>query len=72
MIDRFPGAPAGSYVSDEGWLIVGDQAWTVEEWRQTSLGGRRPPGRPRASEGSPAVIAKRLNERRRYHARRTA
>jgi hypothetical protein len=30
--EAFPHAPPGSYVSDEGWLIVGGQAWTREEW----------------------------------------
>jgi hypothetical protein len=28
----FPNAPAGSWVCSEGWLIVGDEAWTVAEW----------------------------------------
>lgn len=28
----FPGAPPGSYVCEEGWLIVGDEAWTPQEW----------------------------------------
>lgn len=44
----FPDAPAGSYVCEEGWLIVGDEAWTAEEWRASA---RRPHsttgGRPR-------------------------
>jgi hypothetical protein len=30
---RFPGAPDGSYVSEEGWLVVDDEAWTEHEWR---------------------------------------
>ena len=29
---KFPGAPAGSWVSPEGWLIVGDEGWTQHEW----------------------------------------
>lgn len=32
-LDRFPGAPPYAYVSEEGWLVCGDQAWTEEEWR---------------------------------------
>lgn len=28
----FPDAPPGSYVTEQGWLVVGDQAWTAEEW----------------------------------------
>lgn len=31
----FRDAPPGSYVCEEGWLIVGDEAWTVEEWNTT-------------------------------------
>lgn len=33
----FPGAPPGATVCEEGWLIVGDEAWTVHEW-STALG----------------------------------
>lgn len=29
---RFRNAPPGSYVSEEGWLIIDDEAWTAEEW----------------------------------------
>lgn len=28
----FPGAPPWAYVSGEGWLIIGSEAWTLEEW----------------------------------------
>lgn len=28
----FRDAPPGSYISEEGWLIVGQEAWTLEEW----------------------------------------
>ena len=28
----FPDAPADSYVSEEGWLICGEEAWTLHEW----------------------------------------
>ncbi len=34
---RFPEAPPGSYVSEEGWLVVGDEAWTEDEWRGGSF-----------------------------------
>lgn len=30
---RFPGAPPGSYVTEEGWLVYGDEAWTEDDWR---------------------------------------
>lgn len=45
---RFPGAPPGSYVSDEGWLIVGEEAWTAEEWSGDHgvRWRRNHPGRP--------------------------
>ena len=45
---RFPDAPPGSYVCEEGWLIVGDEAWTEYEWnvyvdaRPRSIGRGRP------------------------------
>jgi hypothetical protein len=29
---HFPDAPAGSYVCEEGWLVINDQAWTEAEW----------------------------------------
>lgn len=40
-IKDFPDAPAGSYVSEEGWLICANEAWTVTEWadRTPRLGG---------------------------------
>ena len=28
----FYAAPVDSYVSDDGWLIVADEAWTLQEW----------------------------------------
>ena len=40
---RYPGAPPGSYVSEEGWLVVGAEAWTEEEWaRRERWRDRRP------------------------------
>lgn len=32
--------PAGAYVTPEGWIVYGDQAYTAEEW--TRRGPRRP------------------------------
>ena len=32
----FPEAPPDAWISEEGWLIVGDEAWTVDEWRARS------------------------------------
>jgi hypothetical protein len=32
----FHDAPLGSYVSEEGWLITEDEAWTLAEWREKS------------------------------------
>lgn len=32
MNEPFPDAPPGSYVCDEGWLIIDDEAWTEDEW----------------------------------------
>jgi hypothetical protein len=37
---RFPNAPEGAYVCEEGWLIIDDEAWTEEEWAP------KPGGRP--------------------------
>lgn len=28
----FPDAPRGAWVSDEGWLVLGNEAWTLQEW----------------------------------------
>lgn len=48
---RFPGAPAHASISEEGWLIIGEEAWTAEEWASPQLrrhaAGLRPVGRPR-------------------------
>jgi hypothetical protein len=30
---RYPGAPGDATISEEGWLIIGDEAWTEAEWR---------------------------------------
>lgn len=29
---RFPGAPKDATYTDEGWLILEDEAWTAEQW----------------------------------------
>lgn len=42
----FPGAPEGAFISDEGWLVLGQEAWTVEEWRAT------PEQRPRTARSN--------------------
>jgi hypothetical protein len=41
----FPSAPPGSYVCEEGWLIVGDEAWTPDEWARRSRGDVEHPRR---------------------------
>lgn len=28
----FPGAPPGAVISEEGWLLIDDEAWTAEDW----------------------------------------
>ena len=65
----FPNAPPESYVSEEGWLIVGDEAWTSEEWRL------RPSERPKTVRALSAYadVDERLERRRassREHMRR--
>lgn len=34
---NFPDAPDDAWLSDEGWLCVGDEAWTAEEWRTQTM-----------------------------------
>lgn len=77
MITRkdFPGAPIGSYVCEEGWLVVGDQAWTVEEWLSPlsiHRGGRMGRnGRPLKYENeTDRAEAKRRFDREYYRRRR--
>jgi hypothetical protein len=56
-LDRFPGAPASAYVCEEGWLVIGQQAWTETEWngeqgnayRSEQARQRTPAGRARAA-----------------------
>lgn len=31
----YPDAPSGALISAEGWLVVGEEAWTPQEWRRT-------------------------------------
>jgi hypothetical protein len=64
----FPGAPRGAYVCAEGWLIVGEEAWPLDEWLHPVC--RRPRrGAPREARiGRPqkyATEAERLDARRR-------
>lgn len=51
-IADFPQAPRGAYVTPEGWLVIGEQAWTVDEWR-IQRGWYRAPRKP-ASRRPPA------------------
>jgi hypothetical protein len=70
---RFPDAPLDSYVCEEGWLVVGDQAWTEDEWARTRDAtyryGRRPNGRPRKYIDHEDELRAR---RERYRARKAA
>ena len=36
----YPGVPEGAYVCEEGWLCIGEEAWTWHEWRAHMYGGR--------------------------------
>lgn len=50
----FPDAPENSYVTPEGWLIVGDEAWTEEEWARRNkweINWFRKHGREEATRG---------------------
>ena len=38
---KFPGAPADATYTDEGWLCIGDEAWTEHEWSLLSPLQRR-------------------------------
>jgi hypothetical protein len=55
---RFPNAPVDSYVSEEGWLIIDDEAWTEAEWRNPGVHGR-PLGRPRHRNPTPKQLRRR-------------
>lgn len=67
---KFPGAPEGSYISEEGWLIVGDEAWTEREWTlELSVSARHERNHSRDNPDR----RKRMNEySRRYRARKKA
>ena len=72
-MSSFPGAPYGSYVNEDGWLIVGDEAWTEREWRARSGGvtlGRVQIGRPVQYDDE--AHRKDREKRRRLRARRRA
>ena len=62
----FRNAPPDSYVSEEGWLIVGDEAWLPEEW----TGKRRMTDDERlaAKRRSSRESMRRMREARRAHA----
>jgi hypothetical protein len=61
---RFPGAPPGSYISEEGWLVYDDEAWTEDEWNC-----RRWVGRPHRATNDPKTL-KRREQWREYNRRR--
>ena len=68
----FPGAPQGSYVSEEGWLIVGDEAWTAHEWstRPGGVGLGLGTGRPIAYDDE--RHRRQREQKRLYYARKRA
>lgn len=68
----FPAAPARAYVSREGWLIVDDEAWTVQEWADSrwKRPGGRPVGRPRKYESDDERREAKLRYDREYHRQR--
>jgi hypothetical protein len=76
-LSDFTDAPLGAYVCEEGWLVVGDEAWTFEEWLYAeecrNYAFRRPKsttnGRPRIY---PTLQARRHAEYLRHKARRAA
>jgi hypothetical protein len=45
-IEGFPGAPDDAYLSEEGWLIIGDEAWTRSDWLTRNRLGRPIPDDP--------------------------
>lgn len=60
--DPFPGAPVGATYSEEGWLVIGDEAWTEHEWRLLTAAGRR------TVTGDVAVVGESLEDAsRRWH-----
>lgn len=70
----FPGAPANGYVSREGWLVCGDQAWTRDEWAATAWHRardreyrRRPEVRARRIAASKRWAAEHREERKAYN-----
>ena len=38
---NFPGAPLDAVYSEEGWLIIEDEAWTEHDWSLLSTMQRR-------------------------------
>ena len=70
----FPNAPSGSWICEEGWLIIGDEAWTADEWRHMAYyNGAVPKPRPTKDPQVPRRIDRRIkyqNDDERVAARR--
>ena len=68
----YPDAPAGSWISEEGWLVIGEEAWTSSEW--ASRVSTRPTavvsGRPVRYDDDRHRKAR--EKKRRYYARKRA
>lgn len=71
----FPDAPDGSYICEEGWLVVDDEAWTEDEWRARNQGTRpsywevREPRRGHRYKTEAERIEARRRSRREYNRR---
>ena len=66
----FRDAPPGSYVSEEGWLIVGDEAWTLQEWDDNPYS--RPRSIPRSYDTDDERLAAKRRANREYMRRKRA
>lgn len=68
----FPDAPPGSYVSDEGWLVIEDEAWTYEEWHTEIGRAYRRVIRPKSPRPKRAAPRRYATEEERIEAHRRA
>ena len=59
---RFPNAPEDSYVCEEGWLVIDDEAWTEEEWAARIAWAQA----QKRSKSSPEGLARRRERMRRF------